>query len=384
MVRYRLLEIATTYETYLNYFYDKNRNVDSLSYEELYSLLAEDSFAESDFIHRHLKEIGIESKVVFYNNLTLQRKWKKEIEDCDPFEILMSQIEEYEPDVVYVSDMTALSKEQLLKVKNYTSIKRVRMVGFWFFLLTNQSINEVINLFDQVYTGANNYVDIYRKQGINAKLLRHSFEPSVYEKCAGRDRKNDVVFLGNIFLGKDVHSNRIEMLKRLIDSGVPYSFYGGIYGGESGGSVLRRIKNSVCPDKEQRMIRFITDNNKQNNYPNVFGMDYYRILSEHMICINSHIKAVGQGAGNMRMFEATGMGACLLTDAKDENAAIFEVDKEIVTYSDMEEFQDKVKWLVENPDRAMQIAKAGQEKTFQVHSYKNKALKLNEYLQELF
>lgn len=86
----------------------------------------------------------------------------------------------------------------------------------------------------------------------------------------------------------------------------------------------------------------------------------------------------------MRMFEATGMRTCLLTDAREENAEIFEVDKEIVTYSTMEEFQDKVKWLTEHPEQAAQIAKAGQEKTFRVHSYKNKALALNESLQELF
>lgn len=384
MVQYRLLEITTTYEAYLNNFYNKNRNTDLLSYEELYSLLAEDCFAESDFIHRHLKEIGIESKVVFYNNLILQRKWKNEFADCEPFEILMNQIKDYEPDVIYLSDLTALSREQLLEVKNYTDSKKVRLVGFYFFLLTDQNVTGVIDLFDQIHTGANAYVDAYREQGINAKLLRHAFEPSVYERCTGKERMNDVVFLGNVFLGKDVHSNRVDMLKRLIDSGVQYSFYGGIYGGDSGGSVLRRIKNRVCQSKEQRILKFITNENKHNNYPNVFGMDYYKILSEHLVCINCHIAAVGQGAGNMRMFEATGMGACLLTDAKDENAAIFEVDKEIVTYSSMEEFQDKVKWLTENPDQAKQIARAGQEKTFKVHSYKNKALMLNEHLQELF
>ena len=69
MAQYRLLEITTIYETYLSNFYDKNQNIDSLSYDELYSLLMEDCFAESDFIHRYLRQIGIESKVVFYNNL---------------------------------------------------------------------------------------------------------------------------------------------------------------------------------------------------------------------------------------------------------------------------------------------------------------------------
>ncbi len=384
MVQYRLLEITTTYESYLNDFYAKNENIDLLSYEELYSLLTEDGFAESDYIHHYLKEIGIESKVVFYNNIALQRKWKEELVDCDPFEILMKQIEDYKPDVIYISDVTIMTREKFLQIKNYSNSKKIKIVGFCFFLPAAQNVMNVVDLFDQIYTGAQYYVDLYDQKGINAKLLRHAFEPSVCERYDVGHRKNEVVFLGNVFLGKDVHSNRLDMLKALIDGGVPYSFYGGIYGNEAGWSVLRRIKNSVCPSKEQKTIRYVMDKGKQNQYPNIFGGEYYRTLSEYLICVNCHIAAIGQGAGNMRMFEATGMGACLLTDAKDENAAIFEVDKEIVTYSDMKEFQEKLNWLIENPNQASQIARAGQEKTFRVHSYKNKALVLNEYLQELF
>lgn len=384
MVQYRLLEITTTYEAYLNFFYEKNKNTDLLSYEELYSLFIEDCFAESDFIHRYMREMGIESKVVFYNNLKLQRKWKEEFADLEPFEIVMNQIKDYEPDVIYISDIAILSREQLLQIKNYADSKKAKLVGFYFFLLTDKNVMGVIDLFDQVYTGAQYYVDAYREKGINAKLLRHAFDFSIYEKCAGEYRKREVVFLGNVFLGRDIHSNRLDMLKALIDSGVPYSFYGEIYGGEDGGTVLRRIRNSICPSKEQRLLHLIRNGNRQNHYPNTFGIDYYRILAKQLICVNCHIAAIGQGAGNMRMFEATGMGACLLTDAKDENTALFEIDKEIVTYSNMEEFRDKIKWLMENPDQAAQIAKAGQEKTFRVHTYRNKALALNEHLQELF
>lgn len=384
MVQYRLLEITTTYGSYLDSFYEKNQDVDSLSYDELYSLFVEDGFAESDFVHRHLQEIGIESKVVFYNNLKLQRKWREEFANCEPFEIVMNQIKDYRPDVIYINDLTIFSRERLMEIKNYAGSQNVKLVGFYFFLLTDKKVTEVIDLFDQIYNGAQYYVDMYRKEGIDAKLLRHAFDSSIYKKIGEKSRKNEVVFLGNVFLGKDIHSNRIDMLKALIDCDVPYSFYGGIYGAEEGKSVLRRIKSRICPSKEQQIIRFITEKNRQNNYPNVFGLDYYRVLSEKLICLNRHISSVGRGAGNMRMYEATGMGACLLTDARDENVALFEIDKEIVTYSNMEELQDKVKWLMENPLKAREIGQAGQEKTFLAHSYKNKALKLNEYLQELF
>ncbi len=383
MIQYRLLEITTSYASYLNYFYDYYKNTELLSYEELYSLFTEDCFAESDFIHRHLKEIGIESKVVFYNNMNLQRKWKDEFANSDPYEIVINQVKDYEPDVIYISDMTVFTRDQLFEIKSYSNSKRVRLVGFCFFLLTDQNVMDSIRLYDQIYTGAQNYVDYYLKQGANAKLLRHAFESPVYDKCNSGCRKKEVVFMGNVFLGKDVHSNRIEMLKTLIESGVSYTFYGDIYGGEGSKTALGRLKDKVYQNRERRNIRYITDKNRQNHYPNVYGREYYKILSEKLVCVNCHIAAVGQGAGNMRMFEATGMGACLLTDSKDENAALFEIDKEIVTYSNMIEFRDKVKWLMDNPDKAQQIAKAGQEKTFRVHSYRNKALRLNEYLQEI-
>lgn len=383
MTQYRLLEISTAYGSYLKYFYDRNKNTDLLSYEELYSLFTEDCFAESDFIHRHLKDIGIESKIVFYNNLKLQRKWNDKFTDSDPYEIVMNQVKDYEPDVIYMSNLTLLSRDRLLGLKNYTNSKRVRLVGYCFFLLTDKNVMNIIDLFDQIYTGAQHYVDYYLKKGINAKLLRHAFETTVYDACNSGHRNKEVAFIGNVFLGKDVHSNRIEMLKALGDSGVPYVFYGEIYGNENNKTVLGRLRSRFIQSREQRNIRYITDKNRKNHYPNVYGKEYYKILSEKLICVNCHIAAVGQGAGNMRMFEATGMGTCLLTDSRDENASLFEIDKEIVTYSDMAEFRDKVRWLMENPDRARQIAKAGQEKTFRVHSYRNKALQLNEYLQEL-
>ena len=146
-------------------------------------------------------------------------------------------------------------------------------------------------------------------------------------------------------------------------------------------TLLGKWKNKILYRKESEIVDKI--NESSNHYDNVYGMEYYDILASGLVCVNSHVSAVKWGAGNMRMFEATGMGTCLLTDDKKENQDLFEIDKEIVTYANLEEFKDKLKWLMNYPDEAKKIGKTAQKKTLEVHTYKNKAYLLNEYIQEL-
>ena len=101
------------------------------------------------------------------------------------------------------------------------------------------------------------------------------------------------------------------------------------------------------------------------------------------ICINQHAVIAGTGAGNMRMFEATGMGCCLLTDYRAENSDLFIPDYEIVVYNSYEELVEKAKWLIDNPLETQKIGIAGQKRTLNEHSYKNKAEKMNNYIEEL-
>ena len=83
------------------------------------------------------------------------------------------------------------------------------------------------------------------------------------------------------------------------------------------------------------------------------------------------------------MFEATGVGACLLTDYKEENVDLFAPDEEIVVYRTYDELVEKARWLLDNPDKAREIAAAGQKRTLATHTYKQKAEILNGYLLSL-
>jgi spore maturation protein CgeB len=61
----------------------------------------------------------------------------------------------------------------------------------------------------------------------------------------------------------------------------------------------------------------------------VWGADMYQVLRRSRITLNSHIDLAGREAGNMRLFEATGVGAFLLTDFKDNLDTLFAPDREV-------------------------------------------------------
>ena len=57
-----------------------------------------------------------------------------------------------------------------------------------------------------------------------------------------------------------------------------------------------------------------------------------RSLRRSRVTLNSHIDFAGREAGNMRLFEATGVGAFLLTDFKDNLHTLFEPDREVAVW----------------------------------------------------
>jgi len=65
----------------------------------------------------------------------------------------------------------------------------------------------------------------------------------------------------------------------------------------------------------------------------------------------------------MRIFEATGLGCCLLTDYKSNIHSMFEEDKEVITYKTNKEAISKANQLLQNPNIAKEIGLAGQKKT---------------------
>ena len=71
----------------------------------------------------------------------------------------------------------------------------------------------------------------------------------------------------------------------------------------------------------------------------------------------------------MRLYEATGVGTFLLTDAKRNLGELFEPGVEVETYGDADELVEKARYYLDHEEVRAAIAEAGQRRTLRDHTY---------------
>jgi spore maturation protein CgeB len=141
------------------------------------------------------------------------------------------------------------------------------------------------------------------------------------------------------------HDQAIPLLERLArETGIQFFGYGA--GSlDSGSAILARHRGEV------------------------WGLDMYRTLARSRVTLNRHINVAGNYANNMRLYEATGVGAMLVTDRKDNLGELFEVGREVVSYESPDEAIELINYYGEHAEEAAAIAQAGQQRTLRDHTY---------------
>jgi len=112
-----------------------------------------------------------------------------------------------------------------------------------------------------------------------------------------------------------------------------------------------------------------------------WGLDMFELLARSKIVLNRHINAAEGHANNMRLYEATGTGALLLTDRGSNLSDLFEPGREVVVYEDAEDLVEKVDGYLADDAARMAIARAGQERTLREHTYARRIGELAEMLE---
>jgi spore maturation protein CgeB len=260
-------------------------------------------------------------------------------------EVLREQIDHYRADVILNLSMT----HHAWLPRFWQEVKaRTPVVLCGQHAATELQPDEDWTVYDLVISSFPPTVRWLLERGVRTEMIRLGFDPSAL--CVGEGSRRDVSvsFVGSFL---NIHRGRTRFLDELAAT-VPLTIWG-------------EPPNEGFSDS--RLAKCWAGR--------AWGVDMYRVLRRSRITLNHH-GDVAPFANNMRLYEATGMGALLITDWKPDLHLIFEVGKEVVAYRNAKECRDLIDHYLRHDDEGEAIAKAGQIRVLRDHTYHHRLKQL--------
>jgi hypothetical protein len=410
----RLLKIGVYPDAYLRSFYERQPALKAQPFITQHAALMNDCFGSSDFWTKALEQLDYETCETIANAEAMQKRWARDqgLSYCESnwmFEITNAQVKFFRPDVLIVADYSTISAAFLRRLRQ--ECPSVRLVLIW--CGAPYSDASIFRECDIVLSCVPELVTHFRGNGHRSFHLNHAFDPRVLEKIDATVRQEvDFAFLGSINKSAQFHHERERILLSLIERtdiriwsdikqpsprlgprmaarqkildglraahriGVPESLLAAL---PVVGKVVRRESipaplHESTPPVDGRLVACAQ--------APLFGLAMFRQLRQSKVVLNTHIDISSNSASNLRLFEATGAGACLLTDWKENMAVLFEPDAEAVTYRSVEECIEKAQYLLSHEDERRKVANAGQRRTLREHTYARRAAQLDQIIRE--
>lgn len=420
----------------------KSERFNSLNYSQQIRELQQGNLIYPGSWSAAMNKLGNESVDVLVDIKPIQEKWCIENKVNIDFrsanwmiKVLSAQIVQMEPTILFFQGgaFQAFSTKQREYLRsNHKSIRLI--IGFWGDALTNEAhYRQAFGGTDFMFTASHRYTAMFERARIKCETLGWSFEPDV---DGARDlrikklAKNDLVFTGSTGYGQDLHRGRyddlveimgktnlhvwadeadlkkqktdqiedtrrasrklfskaihtllehlsIEMLQKLRRSSLINWKFAKI--------IESQIdkKRGVVPKGEYFVSKKkISQLFPERSHPAVYGKDYYQLIGESRVVLNRHRDEIADGP-NIRVYEVTGAGACLLTDREELVSEYFDIDSEVVTYSSPQEAVEKALYLLRHDEERSRIARAGQEKTLRLYTTAQRCKRVDQVLKSL-
>lgn len=343
----RIVVVDTYYDAFL-------RNLPPLqkSYDEELRALLDRGFGTFDAYSHNLKPYGWEVLDIVANYEPLQRLWARENDQSDiatTWAVTLKQLERFQPDVVFMQDLSYFPPPFFRQLK-----KRG-----W--LLAGQCScplpdPEHVAEFEILFSSFPHHVRTFREMGVQAEYLPLAFDPRMWtEETFYGERDIDIAFVGG--LGRSSHwkagTDALEQVARVFGQRFQWRGYG-----------RDNVDNSSPLAKCYR--------------GQAWGKEMYAIYGRSKIVVNRHGEVAQGWANNLRMYEATGMGALLMTEAAPNLERMFPADA-IVTYANPDELCTRISYFLDR-DGAQAIARKGQQWTLAYHNYAQRMATVSEYL----
>jgi spore maturation protein CgeB len=383
----RILVLNADYLRFQAWLYRRQPGLETASYATQMAARNASLFGLADFYSKNFAALGHPAAEIHVNNPWLQAAWAREhgmaLEPPEataerpalpgwleravtPFKpllrplarkiglspkldtqaenILLAQIEEFRPDLVLNQDVFHVDSRLMRRIKGIGNPILIGQVGI------EPSRGDDWRVYDLMISQLPTTVEFFRTLGVRAEVNHLAFEPAILDTLPPAPVADvDVSFVGSISVD---HQQRVALLE----------------------AVARRYDLKLWGNRPQALPA--SSPLHRCFQGEVWGTDMYQVLRRSCITLNSHIDLAGREAGNMRLFEATGVGAFLLTDFKDNLHTLFAPDREVAVWRSIEECVSRIDHHLRDDDGRAAIARAGQARTMAQHTYRHRAAEI--------
>ena len=395
-------DVGVPYPSYLPRFYDRFPDLIHGDYKAHYDAILHDHFAWAMPFNHAMGPFGYEVWNVDRGIAAMQRAWARENghsrSALSRDDIVIAQAKAFSPDILFYD----LSDRQLLR-RLRTEVQSIRAVFGW--VGSPMTLGKAWGLMDVLLTCAPESVDRLQRMGVRAVHVNHSFNPEITGRLHPSVARIEASFIGSVVRRNEFHLGREELLLRFRDK-VPLQIYSpslhvtgrdylkaavaaisyGTIGGLKRARVLPRLRWLPIVQRAERIASPprlpINRRLAKGMLPAVFGLEYFQVLKDSRITLNVHADTSPVYASNMRLFEATGVGSCLLTDWKKNIGELYQPDAEVVVYRSAEEAVEKARWLSEHPLEGEEIAVAGARRTLASHTFHHRAAQIDDIIRD--
>ena len=392
----RILVLNADYPRFLAWLYKRQPGLENASYAAQMAARNASLFGVADFYSRNFAALGHVAAEIHVNNPWLQAAWAREhgiaVEpaeppgaaprqalpawlqravtpfkpllrplarkvglsprlDTDAEKILLAQIEDFRPDLILNQDIFHIDTALARRIKQIGRPILIGQVG------VEPPRGGDWAVYDLMMSQLAAIVDAFRRLGIRSEVNHLAFEPAILDALPEAPAMEiDVSFVGTV---SPEHRQRIALLE----------------------AVAGRYDLKLFGSRPQALPA--TSPLHRCFQGEVWGAEMYQALRRSRITLNSHIDFAGREAGNMRLFEATGVGAYLLTDFKDNLADLFAPDREVAVWRSVDDCLAAIGRSLGDDAARASIAGAGQARTLAQHTYRHRAREILGFAEQI-
>lgn len=392
----RVLILNGDYPRFLKWLYGREPDLATASYSGQMAARNASLFGVADFYSSSFRTHGHEAAEIHVNNVWLQSAWAREhgmafdmsqevagnrkdrlpgwlqraVAPLKPMlrplartvglsprlsdqlqQILLAQVEEFRPDLILNQDVFYVTTKLIERFRGMGVSTIVGQVGI------EPSRGENWRVYDLMLSQLPRVVRAFRDAGVAAEVSHLAFDPVILDRLPrGTEQDVDVSFVGSV---SEDHRERIALLEFIADR-FDLKLWGNIPSSLPASSPLWR-----CFQGE------------------VWGTEMYQVLRRSRITLNSHIDIAGEEAGNMRLFEATGIGTFLLTDYKRNLDTLFQAPGDVEVWRTPEDCAASIERYLGDDGARLAIAATGQQTTLSRHNFNLRVREILDFVERV-